>query len=220
MAREPQRWTENGIRVAAYYQLRDTRASMWFEFLVGGIPSGDDCQRIASLVTEWDQDGASPGSAYRLFRSSRSRLAGVTAWSIDPRANTLGYVIVPRDDGYGAELVSDALSDNVAPIMYWQCAPSQPRRRGRTYMVGLCHNVLQTARPDYINADAAGPLVLSFNGLITLGLARADAPMVVLTGQHRNVYVRPCPVSIVANATIGPGRVGTQRRRLPRMPSW
>lgn len=215
MADATARWAVEVVRTTLVYSLTDGHASMSFDWITGGVPTASDCDVLANAVAEWELDGATPGTSYREFRSSRTTLLAVVAASLDKRSRSVGYVIVPSDVGAGANSTSDPLSDQVAPLMHWVCLPGQARRRGRTYLPGLCHDALDTDRPDYLNVAVSGPLVLCFNGLIELGLARNSSPLVLLTCQRSLMDLRPCEVSVVLGADIGSRLVGTQRRRMP-----
>lgn len=207
------RTTEEALEIRLFYRSPDGASSMVFYVLTPGIPTRDDCQRAANAATQWDIDGASPGTSYRLFRTSASALERVRARSIDPRSAADWVIYVPADVGAGAESVSDALPDMVGPIMRWNCLPGQRRRQGRTYCPCLCHNVTDTARPDRINDDARGPLRLTFEGLITLVAIENATVMVLLTSQENGHEVRPCPVSVIESSAGPAAMLGTQRRR-------
>lgn len=187
---------------------------MVYNTVVGGLPSSSDCRLAAVAAAQWDIDGASPGTSYRLFRSSASRLVRVDARSMDVRSNAAYTLDGFGEDGRGLESVSDPLTASVAPLMHWMCLPGQPSRTGRTYMPCLCHNVLETGMPERINHDVRGPLVLCFNGLITLIAIDLSAIMVVIKSQIAGRSVRPCLVSQVSESRILEPSVGTQRRRI------
>lgn len=203
-----------GVRIQLNYEQDQQAASITFNVVVGGLPTIDDCREMASQAARWDQDGAHAGTAYRLFRSRRSRLVSVEARSMDPLSKAAWVQAGFDASAYGAEVVSDPLTANVAPIMHWEALPGQLRMLGRTYMPCLCHNVLDTNHPERMNDSAIPALVECFEGVISLLAIETGAILVLLTTQVGGIDIRPCPVSQIGRAMVMMPHVGTQRRRV------
>lgn len=206
----------NGVQVRTHYDLPTGPASNVFLVIVPEVPAYDDCLNAAATVAQWELDGAHPGQSFRLFRSIETRLVSVEARSLDVRSRAVALLSIPAGPGTGAETVSDALSANVAPIMNWQCLDGQARSVGRTYMLGLCHNVLEGTSGNEINDAAAGPLVLCWNGLIELIALNLGGFLALYSRRARFDGLLEPPISQVAGAFLGQRRVATQRRRLHR----
>lgn len=184
--------------------------------VVGGVPTQGQVSNTGIHFLEWDLQGFQPGTGYRLFRSSSSRLVAVECRSADPRSGAYDWYHVKDEWQPGSERASDPLPDNVAVIARLDCLPAQPRAHTWLYLPCLCHNVTDTGRPNRVNRDARGPLRLCLDNLIILMGPRLDAIVVALTTQVGNVEIRPCPISQVSNANMDAARVRTQRRRLNR----
>lgn len=206
----------NGVQLRTNYALSTGPAANVFLVIVPDVPDYNTCSDAANTVAEWELDGASPGTSYRLFRSSETRLLSVEARSLDSRSRAVAALSIPASAGIGAETVSDALASNVAGIMNWQCLDGQARRVGRTYMLGLCHNVLEGTSGNEISDVAAGPLVLCWNGLIELVALRLGGFLALYSRRRFFDELPEPPISQVQAAFLGNRRVATQRRRLHR----
>lgn len=207
------------VCVTWYYRSAHLCASTTVHVGIGGVPTIGDCERIATQGAIWDLDGRTPGTSFRLFRSSLTELVWVMARSIDRRSRAVYVLQGFGDAAYGAESVSNPVGWPLAVLMRLECLPNQLRRYGWMYLPGICHNVVQDSDPTLINDAARGPLELCANGLIGLLGPDISAVVVALTCQRQNVSLSPCVPSVVYEATLGRGQLGTQRRRLVRMPS-
>lgn len=213
------RQAESTVRLEWYYRSKHLACSTTTHVLIGDVPTIDDCRRLAVQGAIWDLDGRTPGTVYRLFRSGLTELVYVAARSMDRRSRAVYVLQGFGGAAFGAEVVSDPLGWPMAVLMRLDCLPNQLRRHGWMYLPGICHNVVRDDDPTMVNDAARGPLELSVNGMIGLLGPDVGAVVVALTCQRQNVKLTPCQPSVVYQASLGVGQLGTQRRRLVRMPN-
>jgi hypothetical protein len=203
------------VRCTAVYRGPSLVGRTVFHALVGRVPTEADCRDVCATVLAWETDGAYAGGSWALLRDSRTALVRLESRSLDARRRAT-YVW----DAYplpfaGRVAVPGPIPSAEAPLIRWECLPGQPRGHGRTYAVGLSALDLATDDVNQWWGGAVEAASMSATGLVSLFLRAMGAPMVLLSYRAHGAALVPALVSVVDRATVRPGGVGTQRRRLP-----